>query len=136
MLKLAKMTEKSETGKLGEDIACKYLVQKGYRILERNHRQKWGEIDIVAMDHNGALALVEVKTVGGYDPYISPEDQMTHSKIEKFKRAAYLYANNYFKKRDDSKGWRLDLIGINLNGNPSSSSGQVRCRLKHYKNIA
>ena len=122
------MTKKSETGKLGEDVATKYLIQKGYKIIERNHRQKWGEIDIVATDPVGVLILVEVKTVGGYDPYISAEDQMSGAKMEKFKRTAYLYANHYFKNRDDSKGWRLDLVAINLNGN--------NCRLKHYENIS
>ncbi len=123
-----RMTQKSETGKLGEDVASKYLIQKGYKIIERNHRQKWGEIDIVSLDPKGVLVLVEVKTVSGYDPYISSEDQMSHSKIEKFKRTSYLYANNYFKNRDDSNGWQLDLVTINLNGKD--------CRIKHYENIS
>ena len=35
------------TGVKGEDLACVYLVEKGYRIEERNARRKWGEIDIV-----------------------------------------------------------------------------------------
>lgn len=34
-------------GRVGEDIACKYLQNKGYQIIERNFRRKWGEIDIV-----------------------------------------------------------------------------------------
>lgn len=34
-------------GRAGEDIACKYLQNKGYKIIERNFRRKWGEIDIV-----------------------------------------------------------------------------------------
>lgn len=36
-----------EVGKIGENIACKYLESKGYKIIERNFRRKWGEIDIV-----------------------------------------------------------------------------------------
>ena len=36
-----------KTGKIGEDIACKYLIGKGYTIIERNFRRKWGEIDII-----------------------------------------------------------------------------------------
>ena len=122
------MTKKSEIGKLGENLACRFLEKHGYKIIERNHRQKWGEIDIVCLDKDKTLVLVEVKTVRGSDPYISAEDQMSSSKIEKFKRTAYLYANDYFKDKDDSKGWRLDLAAINLNGNT--------CRLKHYKNIS
>lgn len=34
-------------GKIGENIACEYLESKGYKIIERNFRRKWGEIDIV-----------------------------------------------------------------------------------------
>ncbi|MFR1323608.1 MAG: YraN family protein [Ezakiella massiliensis] len=37
-------------GNLGEDMACKYLKEKNYYILERNYRNKQGEIDIIAMD--------------------------------------------------------------------------------------
>jgi putative endonuclease len=122
------MNKKSETGKHGEDLACEYLINKGYKIIEKNHRQKWGEIDIITLDKNGVLTLIEVKTVSGMNPNIRPEDQMSHSKIDKFKRTAYLYANHYFKNRDDSRGWRLDLVAINLNGND--------CQIEHYENIS
>ncbi|OGG41432.1 hypothetical protein A2837_02885 [Candidatus Kaiserbacteria bacterium RIFCSPHIGHO2_01_FULL_46_22] len=37
-----------KTGDLGEEIAAKYLKNKGFSIIERNYRKKWGEIDIVA----------------------------------------------------------------------------------------
>ena len=42
------MTQKTELGKLGEDLACRYLVDKGYRIIERNYRKPWGELDVIA----------------------------------------------------------------------------------------
>ena len=35
-------------GKEGEDIACKFLKKRGYKILTRNFRTKMGEIDIIA----------------------------------------------------------------------------------------
>lgn len=41
------MTNQS-IGSWGEDTACRYLERKGYAIIERNFRRKWGEIDIVA----------------------------------------------------------------------------------------
>jgi putative endonuclease len=48
-------------GKAGEEAAVEYLRQHGYRILERNYRCRFGEIDLIA--HDGAvLAFVEVKT--------------------------------------------------------------------------
>ncbi|MBQ7901354.1 MAG: YraN family protein, partial [Clostridia bacterium] len=49
-------------GGMGEEAACRYLVSKGYRIVERNYKCKIAEIDIVAYDSNGVLCFCEVKT--------------------------------------------------------------------------
>ncbi|MEK7654102.1 MAG: YraN family protein [Patescibacteria group bacterium] len=57
------MTNKSEVGKLGEDLACGFLVKKGYKILKRNYWKPWGELDIVAKDPDGVLVFVEVKAM-------------------------------------------------------------------------
>lgn len=46
-----------KVGKIGEDIACKYLKDKGYKIIERNFRRKWGEIDIVCLKKSGASSI-------------------------------------------------------------------------------
>lgn len=48
-------------GKLGEELACKYLENNGYRILRKNYRIKFTEIDIIAIS-NRTLIIVEVKT--------------------------------------------------------------------------
>lgn len=48
-------------GSLGEDIAVEHLTAAGYRILERNYRTRYGEIDIIAAD-SGKLVFCEVKT--------------------------------------------------------------------------
>ena len=45
----------------GERLAAEHLVRRGYRILERNYRTRWGELDIVAFD-GATLAFCEVKT--------------------------------------------------------------------------
>ena len=41
-------TERKETGRVGEAVAAQFLVRKGFRIIERNYRKPWGEIDIIA----------------------------------------------------------------------------------------
>ena len=48
-------------GKAGEEAAVQYLRRCGYRILERNYRCRFGEIDLIARDGN-TLAFIEVKT--------------------------------------------------------------------------
>ena len=55
------MIEPHELGKLGENLAVNYLIEKGYQILERNWRSGHKEIDIIALDGN-TLVAVEVKT--------------------------------------------------------------------------
>ena len=47
-------------GKLGEDLACRELTLRGYAILARRYRSRFGEIDIVC-DHAGVVVFVEVK---------------------------------------------------------------------------
>jgi len=113
-------------GKLGEDIATRYLKSEGYKIVERNYRKKWGELDIVAVAPDKTLVLVEVKTVSGINPKITGEDQMTISKKIKFRRAAEVYANGYGKLLIRDAGWRIDLVAVNVDGR--------RARVRHYRN--
>jgi putative endonuclease len=47
-------------GKLGEDLACDELVRRGYAVLARRYRTRFGEIDIIA-ERAGVLVFVEVK---------------------------------------------------------------------------
>ena len=44
-----------------EQTACDYLTDKGYKILERNYRNSFGEIDIIALDKD-EIVFIEVKT--------------------------------------------------------------------------
>ena len=50
------------TGRIGEDRACEFLVGRGFAIIARNCRTRFGEIDAIALDR-GALVFVEVKTM-------------------------------------------------------------------------
>jgi len=119
-------------GKFGEDLACEYLVKKGYKIIERNFRRPWGELDIIAKAPDKTLVFVEVKTLrqsSGQAPekQLSPEDQLTKSKLQKLKRAACLYAGHNEKLIKDNKGWQIDLIALTIN--------KKGCDIKHYENI-
>ena len=91
-------TEKRKTGDLGEDLACRYLEEKGYKIVERNYLRKWGEIDIVAQKGQ-ILSFVEVKSVswdsewGGdsRETGYRPEENMHPKKVERLRRALQTY---------------------------------------------
>ena len=51
-----------EKGAIGEEIASKFLIKKGFTIVEKNYLKKWGEIDIVAKK-GGKIHFIEVKSV-------------------------------------------------------------------------
>ncbi|GKX31730.1 UPF0102 protein [Vallitalea longa] len=53
-------TNNRAVGSKGEEIATRFLIEKGYRILDRNYRCRFGEIDIIGRDKN-YLVFVEVK---------------------------------------------------------------------------
>lgn len=143
----APMNKRSELGKLGEDIACAYLQNKKYKILFRNYKKPWGEIDVIAKAKDKTLVLVEVKTVSGEEPLrFSAEDQMTRDKIAKFKRVAQLFAGNNERLINSRACWRLDMLAITLpsdalesttvrQGSPQAAELLHVAKIKHYENI-
>lgn len=84
------MNRRSETGLLGENLACSYLEQQGYSILCRNFRcSRLGELDIVA-EKDGVLTFVEVKTRTS-SRYGKPREAVTVNKQKKIYRCAEYY---------------------------------------------
>lgn len=49
-------------GKMGEDIAAKWYLDRGFTLLGRNYGKKWGEIDLI-MKHGQKVYFIEVKSV-------------------------------------------------------------------------
>ena len=49
-------------GAAGEELAAVYLEARGYRIVERNYRRRWGEADIIALDPDGTHVIIEVRS--------------------------------------------------------------------------
>ncbi len=76
-------------GQWGESTAVSYLVQKGYRILERNYRTPYGELDIIAQESD-YLVFVEVKTRKNTQ-FGSPLEAVTYAKQQHLRRAAEIY---------------------------------------------
>ena len=83
------MNKSGETGKLGEDLACAYLTEKGYRILQRNFRCRLGEIDIIAQTAE-FLVFVEVK-LRKNDRYGSAAEYVTTAKQARIRNTAKYY---------------------------------------------
>ena len=120
---------KSNTGRIGEEIAENYLLKNGYRIIARNYREKFGEIDIVAKAPDHSLVFVEVKTLkANLGGLLIPEDNITKYKIDKVKRTCQFFAAKYSDLVDETAGWRIDVIAVELSQNGAA-------KIRHYKNI-
>lgn len=97
---------KNATGGLGEDCAVRFLEDKGYSVLERNYRSRFGEIDIIA--RNGPyIVFAEVKT-RGESRLADPLEAVTKTKQTKIVKTALLYLQTHAVKLQP----RFDVIGI------------------------
>lgn len=113
------MAKHNKVGKLGEAVASKWLVDQGYKILEKNYRKKWGEIDIISTK-SGVVHFIEVKTVSygtreGLSNDISretwrPEENVHENKIKRLGRAIETWISE--KKYTDD--WQLDVLAVRL----------------------
>ena len=112
-------THKQKIGKIGEDIACRFLEKHSFSILERNYWKKCGELDIIA-ERNKTIHFVEVKTVSREnlknnlpknDEY-RPEDNIHKWKIQRLLRTIQYYL--FEKNISEDTEWRLDVIVVFL----------------------
>jgi putative endonuclease len=114
------MAKHNETGEIGEGIATNFLAKKGYNLICRNYRRKWGEIDII-MEKDKVLHFVEVKTVsrksfgGHFEQEINnyrPEDNMHPWKLKRLQRAIQTYLLEKYKVSEPN--WQFDLACVFL----------------------
>lgn len=100
---------RQEIGALGEQIAVGHLQGLGLRILQRNWRCRYGELDVIAADGQ-TLVFVEVKTRSG-DGFGGLEHAVTPQKVRRLRRLAALWLAG------QDAGWtdlRIDVIGVRI----------------------
>jgi putative endonuclease len=108
-----------ELGNLGERLACEYLVSKGYKILGKNYRISFGEIDIIARKKRKLFAgfdktihFVEVKTLISNNT-IFPEEHVNYKKQQKLRQLSQIWLQeNHFSY---NYPYQIDVIGILVN---------------------
>lgn len=101
---------REEVGKLGEELARKFLKKRGYRIRETNFHCRGGEIDIVAQQKD-YLVFIEVRTKSSLE-FGTPEESITQSKKEKLVASALAYINAH---QNLPPLWRIDVVAIEVN---------------------
>lgn len=111
------MLNNKETGRLGENIARSYLIEKGYSIIETNYSTRCGEIDIIARDGK-LIVFIEVKTRRGIK-FGYPREAVDKHKQQKIKNIAELYM---LRKKLADMPVRLDVIEVFIDENNNAKS--------------
>lgn len=117
MEKTEKSKPKPDVGRIGEIIVSKYLEGKGFEIIGRNFRKKWGEIDVIGK-RGETIHFVEVKTVSRKSATAedaenyAPEENVHPEKLRRLSRAiqSYLLEN----KIPEETPWQIDVAGVFL----------------------
>lgn len=108
-------------GKWGEQAAADYLQSKGYRILEKNTRTPFGEIDIVATLQD-VTVFVEVKTRTSRS-FGLPEEGLTRRKLAHMLACAEHYAAEH-----ELETWQCDAVSVE--GKPGLTP-----QIEHFENV-
>ncbi|MCK9362217.1 MAG: YraN family protein [Syntrophales bacterium] len=96
-------------GKRGEELAAVYLAKVGYRIIERNYRCIFGEIDIVA-EEGGSIVFIEVKSRRSI-AYGDPQLAVGARKQKKISMVALNYIE---EKHQHSRNARFDVVAVKI----------------------
>lgn len=127
------MAEHNKIGKIGEQIAIKYLLEKKFNIIDRNYYCRGGEIDIISHENN-SLIFIEVKSkkvksflqIKNLD--YKPEDNMSYKKKLRIRKAIRHYLS--FKKIDEYKK-NIEVVLIVVFLEDISKKAKIRI----YRNI-
>ena len=98
-----------EIGDAGESLACEVLCRQGYRILCRNYRCPYGEVDIIAVKR-GKLIFAEVKTRLS-DGFGAGRDSVGNTKRSRIRKSAG-YFLTHSKGHYDSVGFQVIEIHV------------------------
>lgn len=120
------MIIRNPVGKKGEDLATEFLKNKGYKILERNYRKKYAEIDIIAISPDKTLVFVEVKTRTS-QKFGTPFEAITSWKIRPVTQLAQYYQTTHPNLPDTM---RIDAIAVEMNENG------LLGKIEHLENIS
>jgi len=120
-----KSLSKKNLGELGEKIAVDFLKKQGIKIIEKNFRSKFGEIDIIGQIDN-TLVFFEVKTRSTL-AFGQPYEAVNKTKIKKIKKTIeyFLFKHPKFT----NKALRIDVLSLILD-----KQGKIK-DIRHFKNI-
>ena len=102
--------QRHRLGRLGEQLAVEHLQRRGFAILARNHRTRWGEIDVIAADER-RIVFCEVKTrrAGPGGPF----EGLREAQCRRLRRMAATWLQEH-ADRPRTPELRFDAIGVTI----------------------
>lgn len=117
-----------ETGRFGENEACRYLIEKGYEIIARNYRSRFGEIDLIAR-RDGTVVFVEVKTRRD-SAFAEAAQAVGPAKQEKLRKTALMWLSE-----QGEQPARFDVIEVYTGAPRRTAWGETyRPQIRHMEN--
>jgi putative endonuclease len=118
-----KRGKNNKIGAIGEDLATRFLMERGHTIVDRNYLKKWGEIDIVSREtkeNKEIVHFVEVKTVS-YETIVNleqavsygtwrPEENVHHEKIRRLSRVI----ESWLLEKKITSDWQIDVVSVRI----------------------
>jgi putative endonuclease len=101
---------RQQLGRVGEDLALAHLERLGYELVVRNHRTRWGEIDLVVHD-GSTLVFAEVKTRRASGSGRGPWEALHERKRTQVRRMAAAFLTEV-QERPHATELRFDAIGV------------------------
>jgi putative endonuclease len=98
-------------GELGERIAERWLVRRGWRLVQRRFRSGHRDIDLV-VERDGTIAFVEVKARKGVE-FGGPVQAVDHRKRRQLERSAMVWIDRHGR---EAESYRFDVVGVLLSG--------------------
>jgi len=118
-----------QMGRLGEDLAARYLQEQGHQILDRNVHTRFGELDLITrktFSGREHLVFVEVKTRSS-TTFGYPEQAVSAGKITRMLKSAQFY----LQRHPECDGpFQLDVIAVLV------QEGGQSPEIRHFENIS
>jgi len=125
------LMDSKQLGNFGEKIACQYLEQKGYKILDRNYVKELsavlkGEIDVIAKK-GGIISFIEVKASKDFPGRaFSPEDRVNYPKQRQIIKIAQMWLGE--KKIPLDSKWQIDVVAVRID------LATKKAKIRHLEN--
>lgn len=136
-------SQKQIIGKLGEDLAKKFLIKHKYLILEENYTKKYGEVDLIVKKED-KIHFIEVKSIVSHEtkPNVPRETQNSVTrgtfkeeiynplenvhpmKLKRLSRVIQVYLVTH-----ETKDWQFDVITVKINQRDKIGT------IQHIKNL-